>query len=123
MFLIREVEKVLANGKKNGIIGGPIHLGVGQEAIAVGIANNLKKNDQVFGNHRSHSHILSLGTDLRKFFSEILGRENGLSRGRGGSMHMIDKSVGFSGSVPIVSGSLSVAVGAALASKLKKIIQ
>ena len=47
MFLIREVEKVLANGKKNGIIGGPIHLGVGQEAIAVGIANNLKKNDQV----------------------------------------------------------------------------
>ena len=57
---------------------------------------------------------------MRKFFSEILGRENGLSRGRGGSMHMIDKSVGFSGSVPIVSGSLSVAVGAALASKLKK---
>ncbi len=120
MFLIREAEKTLAKGKKNGQIGGPVHLGAGQEAIPTAISSFLNKSDKVFGNHRSHTHIISLGTDLRRFFAEILGRENGLCKGRGGSMHLIDQSVGFFGSVPIVAGSLSIAVGAALASKLRK---
>lgn len=121
MILIRHAEVCLAKGKEKKLIVGPVHLGVGQEAIPVGVSSSLKKTDQVFGNHRSHSHLLSLGSNLRKLFSEILGKENGLAKGRGGSMHLIDRSVGFSGSVPIVAGTLSVAAGAALASKLQNL--
>ena len=63
--------------------------------MAVGVSNHLSNEDRVFGAHRSHAHLLALGGDLRKLFSEILGRENGHSRGMGGSMHLWDESVGF----------------------------
>ncbi len=119
IITIRLVEYKIANAKKEKLIGGPVHLGIGQEAIAVGVSTNLKKNDFIFGAHRSHSHLLALGSDIRKLFAEILGRKNGHSKGMGGSMHLIDKSVGFQGSVPIVSGTVPLAVGTALASKLK----
>jgi TPP-dependent pyruvate/acetoin dehydrogenase alpha subunit len=120
MLLIRFVENKLANEKKRGLIKGPIHLGAGQEAVAVGISKLLKKSDSIFGAHRSHSHILALDTNIQKFMSEILGKKNGLSLGRGGSMHLIDISNGFYGSTPIVAGTVSLAVGAAMASRLKK---
>ena len=116
---IRLVENKIAYHKKNGDIKGPVHLGAGQEAIAIGVAENLKKGDKVFGAHRSHAHILSLGSDIKKLFAEILGKETGHSKGMGGSMHLQDKEKGFYGSVPIVSGTIPIAVGAALASKLK----
>ena len=118
MILIREVETSLADGRRLGQIKGPVHLGIGQEAIAVGVSSSLKSSDMVFGAHRSHSHILSLGTDLFQFFSEILGRYTGLCRGKGGSMHLSDPSVGFMGSVPIVAGTVAIAVGAAMAARL-----
>ena len=105
--------------KKNGLIGGPIHLGVGQEAVAVGVSSVLTKKDAVFGNHRSHAHLLALGSSLKAVFSEILGKETGLSKGRGGSMHLIDQKNGFYGSVPIMAGTVPLAVGAAMAFKLK----
>ncbi len=120
MFLIRETENLIAEGKKEGLIGGPVHLGVGQEAIAVGVSSELKSNYKVFSGHRSHAHILALGSDQRRLFSELLGKKTGLSKGMGGSMHLLDKSVGFYGSVPIVAGTVPLAVGAALASKLQK---
>ena len=120
MLLIRFSEQKLAKEKKKGNIIGPVHLGVGQEAIASGTAFCLKKSDRVFGAHRSHSHILSLKTNLRSFFAEILGKETGLSKGMGGSMHMWDKSNGFHGSVPIVSGTVPVALGSAFAAKLDR---
>ena len=66
MILIRKTENKLALEKKNGLIIGPVHLGVGQEAIAVGISQNLKKTDRIFGGHRSHSHILALNSDIHK---------------------------------------------------------
>lgn len=119
MLRIRMAERCLANGKRDGLIGGPVHLGVGQEAIAVGVAAELRKTDRVFGTHRSHAHVLSLGADLRRLFSEILGRDTGLSRGMGGSMHLWDQQNGFYGSVPIVSATIPLAVGAALAAKLQ----
>lgn len=119
MLKIRSAERKLAEMRQAGTIGGPVHLGVGQEAIAVGIAQSLTKTDRVFGAHRSHSHLLSLGADIRKLFAEVLGKDTGHSKGMGGSMHLWDQPNGFYGSVPIVSGTVPLAVGAGLASKLQ----
>jgi len=120
MLLIRKTEKQLALGRKNGIIGGPVHLGVGQEAIAVGVSKNLQKTDRIFGGHRSHSHLLALNPDFYRLFAEVLGKKTGFSKGMGGSMHLYDQPSGFYGSVPIVAGTVSLAVGAAMAAKLQK---
>ena len=119
MSIIRAVERRLADGRRDGLIGGPVHLGVGQEAIAVGVSQFLRSSDRVFGAHRSHSHLLALGSDIRKLFAEVLGRETGHSKGMGGSMHLCDKSVGFYGSVPIVAGTIPLAVGAGMAARLQ----
>jgi TPP-dependent pyruvate/acetoin dehydrogenase alpha subunit len=119
MLRIRLVERCLADGRRDKVIGGPVHLSVGQEAVAVGVSAELTPRDRVFGGHRSHAHVLALGTDVRRLFAEILGRETGLSRGMGGSMHLWDQPSGFFGSVPIVSGTVAIAVGAALAAKLQ----
>jgi pyruvate dehydrogenase E1 component alpha subunit len=119
MLRIRLAERCLADGRRNHLIGGPVHLGVGQEAVAVGVAAELRKTDRVFGAHRSHSHVLSMGSSLHRLFAEILGKDTGLSRGMGGSMHLWDQPNGFYGSVPIVSGTVPLAVGAALAAKMQ----
>lgn len=119
MIRIRLAERCLADGRRDGLIGGPVHLGVGQEAVAVGVSAELRKTDRVFGAHRSHSHVLSMGSSLHRLFAEILGKETGLSKGMGGSMHLWDQPNGFYGSVPIVSGTVPLAVGAALAAKLQ----
>jgi len=120
MLLIRKTEQQLALGRKNGLIGGPVHLGAGQEAIAVGISQNLQKSDRVFGAHRSHSHLLALNPDFYRLFAEVLGKRTGFSKGMGGSMHLYDQPNGFYGSAPIVAGTVSLAVGAAMAAKLQK---
>jgi TPP-dependent pyruvate/acetoin dehydrogenase alpha subunit len=120
MLIIRKTEQQLALGRKNGSIGGPVHLGAGQEAIAVGVSHNLQKTDRVFGAHRSHSHLLALNPDFYRLFAEVLGRETGFSKGMGGSMHLYDQPNGFYGSVPIVAGTVALAVGAAMAAKLQK---
>ena len=119
MLRIRYAERFLADGRRDGLIGGPVHLGVGQEAVAVGVSAELRKTDRVFGAHRSHSHVLAMGSSLRRLFAEILGKDTGLSRGMGGSMHLWDQPYGFYGSVPIVSGTVPLAVGAALAAKMQ----
>ena len=120
MLLIRKTEQQLALGKKNNLIGGPVHLGAGQEAIAVGVSQNLRKTDRVFGAHRSHSHLLALNPNFYKLFAEVLGKETGFSKGMGGSMHLYDQPNGFYGSVPIVAGTVALAVGAAMAAKMQK---
>jgi TPP-dependent pyruvate/acetoin dehydrogenase alpha subunit len=120
MLTIRMVEQHLALKRKEGLIGGPVHLGVGQEAIAVGVSQWLRNSDKVFGGHRSHSHVLALGASIRGLFAEVLGKDTGLSRGMGGSMHLWDEPHGFFGSVPIVAGTVPLAVGAGLAAKLKR---
>ena len=119
MLIIRKTEQQLASGRKNGLIGGPVHLGAGQEAVAVGVSQNLRKTDRVFGAHRSHSHLLALNPDFYRLFAEVLGKETGFSKGMGGSMHLYDKPNGFYGSVPIVAGTVSLAVGAAMAAKMQ----
>ena len=119
MLIIRKTEQQLASGRKNGAIGGPVHLGAGQEAIAVGVSEYLQKTDRVFGAHRSHSHLLALNPDFYRLFAEILGKKTGFSKGMGGSMHLWDLPNGFYGSTPIVAGTVPLAVGAAMAAKMQ----
>jgi acetoin:2,6-dichlorophenolindophenol oxidoreductase subunit alpha len=97
----------------------PVHLYSGQEAIAAGVCAALKKEDFVFGNHRSHGHFLAKGGDMSSMIAEIYGKVTGCSGGRGGSMHLIDPENGIIGVTPIVTGSVSLALGAALASKVR----
>lgn len=98
----------------------PVHLCIGQEAIAAAICENLTKEDYVFSNHRGHGHYIAKGGDLRAMIAELYCKETGCSRGRGGSMHLIDNSVGLMGSSSIVSGGIPLAVGAAMSSVFKK---
>jgi pyruvate dehydrogenase E1 component alpha subunit len=120
MYRIRKVEDKIAEMRRLGSIGGPVHLGAGQEAVAVGVSKFLRRTDRVFSAHRSHAHLLALGTDPYRLFAEILGRTTGLTKGMGGSMHLFDKPNGFYGSVPIVAGTVPLAVGAGLAAKIQK---
>jgi pyruvate dehydrogenase E1 component alpha subunit len=119
MILIRRVEEKLAEEKERGVIGGPVHLAAGQEAIPVAISANLTKNDRVFGAHRSHSHLLALEPTVYGLFAEVLGKNTGLSKGMGGSMHLTNIGSGFIGSVPIVSGTVPLAVGASFDAKYR----
>ena len=97
----------------------PTHLCIGEEAIAVGVCANLDKKDIVMGCHRSHGHYLAKGGDLKALIAELYGKSTGCSRGRGGSMHLIDMSVNFMGSTAIVGGTIPIAVGTAFGSKLQ----
>ena len=121
MYVIRRVEEIIAENVVNGLIKCPCHLGIGQEATAVGLSRYLRSSDRVFGGHRSHTHYLGLGGSVYKLFAETLGRLDGCSKGMGGSMHLYDPSVGFGGSVPIVGASVPIATGAALAAKNDKL--
>ena len=98
----------------------PVHLCIGQEAIAAGVCANLNKDDYVFSNHRGHGHYIAKGGDLKSMIAELYCKEKGCSKGRGGSMHLIDTSVGFMGCSSIVGGSIPIATGAALSSVLRK---
>jgi TPP-dependent pyruvate/acetoin dehydrogenase alpha subunit len=112
MVNIRIAEETIADMVTAGHVKCPVHLAIGQEAVSVGIATNLRKSDRAFGNHRSHGHYLAMGGDVRKLFAEVLGKSTGCSHGFGGSMHLFAQDVGFYGSVPIVAGTIPLAVGA-----------
>jgi pyruvate dehydrogenase E1 component alpha subunit len=118
MTLIRVAEEAIGALVEDGLARAPCHLGIGQEAVAVGVAAHLRSTDRVFGGHRSHSHYLAVGGDLYALVAEVLGKADGASRGMGGSMHLFAGDVGFHGSVPIVGATIPIAVGAALAAKL-----
>ena len=120
MKRIRICEESLIEPIINKKILCPVHLYSGEEAIATGVCAALKKKDYVFGNHRSHGHYLAKGGNMRKMVAEIYCRESGCSHGRGGSMHLIDPENGIMGVAPIVAGTIPLAVGAALASKIRK---
>ena len=117
MYVIRRVEEIIGDNIVTGVIKCPCHLGIGQEATAVGLSRYLRSSDRVFGGHRSHTHYLGLRGSVYKLFAETLGKLDGCSKGMGGSMHLYDPSIGFGGSVPIVGASVPIATGAALAAK------
>jgi len=120
MLLIRRAEEAIASLVEAKLAKCPCHLGIGQEAVAVGVSNSLLPTDKIFGAHRSHSHFLALGGELDGLMSEVLGKVDGCSKGMGGSMHLFDDSIGFCGSVPIVGATIPIAAGAALAIKMSK---
>ena len=118
MLRIRLVEESIANKYSEQKMRCPTHLSIGQEAIAVGVCANLTSQDQVLSTHRAHAHYLAKGGCLNSMMAEIYGKASGCSKGMGGSMHLIDTSVGFMGSTAIVGNTIPVAVGLALEKKL-----
>jgi pyruvate dehydrogenase E1 component alpha subunit len=100
-----------------GQIPGFPHLSTGQEAVAVGVCAHLRREDLLFTSHRGHGHTLAKGSDLERTFAEILGRDSGLCRGRGGSMHLVDAANGVLGATGVVGGNLALAAGAAWAAQ------
>lgn len=116
---IRRVEERIAELYPEQEMRCPVHLSIGQEAVAVGACHGLEKTDIVLSNHRAHAHYLAKGGDLKAMIAEIYLRESGCCGGRGGSMHLNDPSVGVLGSVPIVGAPIPIAVGTALKAHLK----
>lgn len=119
MLRIRMVEEKIAELYPEQEMRCPVHLCIGQEAVPVGVCANLSSNDYVLSNHRSHGHYLAKGGDLNAMLAEIYGKAMGCSGGKGGSMHLVDLSVGFLGATPIVGSTISIAVGAAFGSKMR----
>jgi TPP-dependent pyruvate/acetoin dehydrogenase alpha subunit len=119
MTLIRRVEERIAEMVESGEIRCPCHLYIGQEAIAAGVCVALEREDTVWGGHRSHGHYLAKGGSLEGLFGEVLLRSSGCAQGRGGSMHLAAPEVGIPGTVPIVAGTVPLAVGAAFAYKMR----
>ena len=117
MMRIRECETAIAEMSAKGEVVCPIHLYVGQEAIAAGVCAALNPDDYAVSTHRSHGHFLAKGGSLRALMAEVLGKATGASLGIGGSMHLTAPAVGFLGSSAIVGGSIPIAVGAALAAR------
>ncbi len=120
MLRIRFFEESLVSPILKGEVITPCHLYSGQEAVAVGLCASLFTDDYIFGTHRSHGHFLAKGGSIKALAAEIYCRGSGSSRGRGGSMHLIDPDMGMLGSAPIVAGTIPLGVGAALASSIRK---
>lgn len=120
MMRIRAVEEKIAAEYNQQKMRCPTHLSIGQEAVPSAISSCINKNDFAVSTHRGHAHYLAKGGDLKAMIAEIYGKETGCSKGKGGSMHLIDTKVGFMGTSAIVGNSIPVGVGLALSSKLKK---
>ena len=117
MLLIRRFEEKAAEAYTMGKIGGFLHLYIGQEAVAVGASSVLRADDYAISAYREHGHCLAKGADPNRMMAELFGRRDGLSKGKGGSMHLFDRSINFLGGHAIVGSHLPIAAGAALAIK------
>ena len=119
MWLIRHFETVVMEVHAAGEFAGGAHPYIGEEAVAVGACAALKVTDYIAGNHRSHGHPLAKGGSVKKAMAELYGRVDGYCKGKGGSMHLADFSVGILGESGIVGSSVPVATGAGLAAKIR----
>ena len=115
MLLIRRFEEKAAEMYALGKIGGFLHLYIGQEAVAVGAISNLRPDDYAIAGYREHGHVLAKGVDPRRVMAELFGRRDGVSKGKGGSMHMFDRKANFLGGHAIVGGYLPLAAGVGFA--------
>ena len=120
MLIIRRTEEQLAAAHARGLVHGACHTYVGEEAIAVGVCAHLRADDSVFSTHRGHGHALAKGVPPRELMAELLGRATGVSRGRGGSMHVFAPEVGMLGTSGIVGPSILMAAGVGYAFRLAK---
>jgi pyruvate dehydrogenase E1 component alpha subunit len=117
MILIRRFEEKSAEAYVAGKIGGFCHLYIGQEAVGVGTISAIRKDDYVLASYREHGLALAKGMSARSIMAELFGKATGCSKGKGGSMHMFDKSLGFLGGHAIVGGQIPLATGTAFATK------
>jgi pyruvate dehydrogenase E1 component alpha subunit len=113
MCRIRAFEETALAAHKAGEIPGPVHVSIGQEAVAAGICLNLRRDDRITSNHRGHGHAVAKGAGVQGMMEELFGRAGGHCRGKGGSMHIADFSVGMLGANGVVGGGIPIAVGAA----------
>jgi TPP-dependent pyruvate/acetoin dehydrogenase alpha subunit len=120
MWRIRRIEEEVARIYPSDKIKSPVHLSIGQEAVAAGVCQALKPQDIVFGTYRGHATYLAKGGDLGGFMAELYGKVTGCARGKGGSMHLIDPAHGVMGTSAVVATTIPHAVGYAYAMKLKK---
>jgi TPP-dependent pyruvate/acetoin dehydrogenase alpha subunit len=120
MLRIRRVEEALARSYAQGLIPGACHTYVGQEAIAVGVCAHLRSDDVVFSTHRGHGHALAKGAPAREVMAELFGKSTGVSKGRGGSMHLFVPEVGLMGTTGIVGPNILQATGAGYSFQLMK---
>ncbi|RLI28081.1 pyruvate dehydrogenase (acetyl-transferring) E1 component subunit alpha, partial [Candidatus Bathyarchaeota archaeon] len=120
MLQIRLFEEKVFELYGQNMVPGTIHLYAGQEAVAVGVCSTLRKDDYITSTHRGHGHCIAKGADLKRVMAEILGKRTGYCKGKGGSMHIADFSVGVLGATAVVGAGLPIATGAALSIKLRK---
>ena len=119
MSKIREFEEKANELYMKALMPGLTHLYSGQEAVAVGVCETLRKNDYITSTHRGHGHCLAKGASVDRMFAELLGKEAGYCKGKGGSMHIADPDSGNLGANAIVGGSMGIATGAALSAKMR----
>ena len=119
MLRIRLVEERIADLYSEQEMRCPVHLSIGQEAVAVGVCSALSATDWALSGHRNHAHYLAKGGDLKRMLAELYGRETGCSRGKGGSMHLTDLNAGFLAATPIVGSTIPIAVGAAFSATMR----
>jgi pyruvate dehydrogenase E1 component alpha subunit len=119
MLAIRRFEERIAKEVYAGNVPGFVHSYIGQEAIATGVCRHLTKEDRIISNHRGHGHCIAKGADINKMMAEIYGKKTGSCKGKGGSMHIADFSVGMLGADGIVGAGLPIATGAAFAAQLE----
>ncbi len=110
----------LAASSKPALVRGPLHLSTGQEAVAAGVCSNLERADLLTSTHRGHGHTLAKGADATRMMCELFGRATGYNKGKGGSMHIADFSVGMLGANGVVAAGIPIATGAAHALKIRK---
>jgi acetoin:2,6-dichlorophenolindophenol oxidoreductase subunit alpha len=120
MFVIRHFEESLVPLHDNGVFGGHYHLYIGQEATGVPALSCLRADDYLFTTHRNHGHLLARGAEPKKLFAEILGRADGLNKGKGGSFHSVAPALGFLHSSGVVAGIIPLSTGTAYAAKAQK---
>jgi TPP-dependent pyruvate/acetoin dehydrogenase alpha subunit len=120
LFRIRRVEEEVARIYPSDKIKSPVHLSIGQEAVAVGVCDPLRRDDILFGTYRDHATYLAKGGDLRRMIAELYGKATGCAKGKGGSMHLIDLGVGSMGASAIVGTTIPHAVGYAYTLRLAK---
>ena len=119
MWRIRLFEERVGQLKQADEVHGLIHLSVGQEGVAAAICSQLRNDDAVYSGHRAHGHAIAKGAPLERVMAELMGRRDGLCRGLGGSMHLVDVEHRFMGATGVVGGSIPIALGSALAMRLR----
>lgn len=119
MLTIRKFETLAGEMFAAGKIPGFIHLSIGQEASSVGVCSTLRPDDYITTTHRGHGHVIAKGGDLKRMFAELMGRKTGYCKGKGGSMHIADFSLGILGANGVVAGGFPIIVGAGLSIKLR----